>query len=224
MSDRSVMKARFILQFMIVSSCLLQLAPLPAWSAWLISGEFDAYSPRYDRVKGTVHDSPQQCSEPSDDSYNDNVVYFVYHLVAPAGGLLQADIGSGSSVDTMMALYCDPFDPEKPSANLVAMDDDGNGYPHAGLTSRSLTLAPGEPYHLVVSSYSDYGETGSFILSLGDNVEHIHNLQDVIVTLRVLGGLAPPISRLSRVSDILTDGKISLATGIIAMKEVNSGL
>jgi hypothetical protein len=54
--------------------------------------------------------------------------------VAPAGGILEADILPGITVDTMMAVYCDPFTPESPSTFLVSMDDEGNGYPNAKMT------------------------------------------------------------------------------------------
>ena len=102
----------------------------------------------------------------------------------------------------MLAIYCDAFNPEDPGANLLAMDDDGNGYPHASLSDRPISLVGGNTYYLVVANYSNYIPYGSYELEINDTAQHVHSLQDAIVALQVVGGLTPALSNLGHLSDI----------------------
>ncbi len=141
---------------------------------YAIEGFFDSSSPTHDRRKSTPFNSAPTCTTLSEDSYNDNVRYTQYRIVPNSNVLLQADITttSESPPDTLLALYCAPFDPENPADNLVAIDDDSNGFPNAGLTTRNIALNAGTNYYLVVISYSEtFNAAGSYNLMLGDDLK-----------------------------------------------------
>ena len=71
--------------------------------------------------------------------------------------------------DTVLTLYCDPFDPMAPALNVVAYDDDdGMGTLSALTASDDIRLVPGREYWVVVSTYGA-GMYGSFTVQLSDN-------------------------------------------------------
>ena len=83
------------------------------------------------------------------------------------------DLAGTTVSDTVMAVYCDPFDPANLMARLVAYDDDsGPGQLEAAfIAGDGVTLSPGPPggppriYYLVVSSFSP-GDFGTFRVNL----------------------------------------------------------
>lgn len=198
------------------------LSPLSAMGEYTIEGIFDSSSPTHDRIKSTPFSSGPDCTTPSEDSYNDNVRYAQYRIIPNSNILLQADITttSDSPPDTLLALYCAPFDPENPADNLVAMDDDGNGFPNAGLTNRNIPLNADTSYYLVVISYSEtFNASGSYNLVLSDDLKHIHSLGDAITVLQILTGDSPAPSALASLSDLTAGGQITLAQAIMVLKE-----
>ena len=209
---------------LIVCLCLLLVTPRLSQAQYVIYGEFDASSPTYDRTKSTDPLIQPECGIESEDSANDGVVYAQYKIVPSVSESIQAKILVNSTVDTMLAIYCNTFNPEDPGANLLAMDDDGNGYPHASLIDRTIPLVGGNTYYLVVANYSNYIPYGSYELEINDTAQHVHSLQDAIVALQVVGGLAPALSNLGHLSDISESGKITLGTAITVLREIMSGL
>ena len=137
-------------------------------------------------------------------------------------GTLIASIVSSAApvVDTVMALYCQPMNPNSPGSNLMAVDDDGGGYPFASLTARNIQLTGGQSYYLVISHYSNAAATGSFRLELGDNFEHIYTLRDVITTLKVMSGHATDKSTLTTLSDIPVYSRVSLDKAILILQKL----
>ena len=205
-------------QLCLILECL---APFPVLGSRQLDGYLDTSSPTWNRIKDTQPMGLASCNAASEDSYNDNVKYTQFHFVPQTNTVLQADIDPvGSSIDSMLALYCAPFNPADPSSNLVAMDDDGNGYPHAGLTSRHIPLQAGHDYYLVVTSYSTYKPEGTYRLLMGDDLTQIHNLQDAIVALQVVAGGDQAASHLNSLADIRENNKVTLATAIKVLQEV----
>jgi hypothetical protein len=72
--------------------------------------------------------------------------------------------------DTVITLYCDPFDPMDPLHNIVAYDDDGgDGLYSAFFDTDGATMTAGDPYWLVLSTFSA-GDTGDYDICLEGNV------------------------------------------------------
>ena len=87
-----------------------------------------------------------------------NVPYVVFHVFTsnPQGENLVCAINpSGTDViDTVISLYCLPFDPNQPEQNLVAYDDDGGmGLLSAFTQSDGVFLEPFQDYCLVLSIF-----------------------------------------------------------------------
>jgi hypothetical protein len=72
--------------------------------------------------------------------------------------------------DTVLYLYCDPFDPLNSTENCVTVDDDGGDglLSYIGLTT-NVTLTPGVDYWLVICGY---GATtvGQYTIQTSENV------------------------------------------------------
>jgi hypothetical protein len=126
-------------------------------------------SPTWNRIKDNGAVTGRNCDGTAPDSFNDGVPYKTYRLSAVRPVILEVEVTSEtpSRFDPFLALYCRPFDPKDPTANLVAADDDGAGYPNAGFSADDeIVLQPGVPYELVVTSYSTFSLFGEFRLIL----------------------------------------------------------
>jgi len=74
-----------------------------------------------------------------------------------------------ASFDTVIYIYCDPFDPMNPTVNGVFMDDDdGAGLLSAIQASDGVTLTPETDYWLIICSYSS--TMGTFSIQTSENV------------------------------------------------------
>ncbi len=123
------------------------------------SGTLDATSPTWDRIYGSAVDVA--CNASMADSSNNGLYYEEIPIQVTASENLECEITSFPG-DTVMALYCDPFDPLNPLANVVAYDDDGGVSPlSAFVAADNITLSPGATYYLIVSTFSP-GVTGDF--------------------------------------------------------------
>lgn len=130
-----------------------------------ISGSLDASSPTWDRVY-TFDPADPNCGLASTDSSSDGVYYAAYEIQVSAAENLEAEITSFTGGDTVMALYCDPFDPTQPATNMVAYDDDGGVTPlSAFFDADGIALTPGVSYWLVISTFSA-GVVGDFEVDL----------------------------------------------------------
>lgn len=124
-------------------------------------------------------------------SANTSVPYAVYEIhTTVAGDTLTATVDSGTQIDSFLALYSAPFNPLAPQANLLAADDDGNGYPHAKITKTGL--AANTSYYLVISSYATdinavYPAYGLFGITLGGSFTVMAKPQ-LSVTIGGIGG------------------------------------
>ncbi|MBI1318347.1 MAG: hypothetical protein GC168_05265 [Candidatus Hydrogenedens sp.] len=120
--------------------------------------EFDdtldiATSPIWKRVNASVNAISLNCNLAATTRQFD-VPFAAFTFVAPPTPKLLEVAVSGSISDTVLALYCDPFDPGQPTSNLVAFDDDsGAGQRSAFSASDGIRLKPNDTYHLVVSVF-----------------------------------------------------------------------
>jgi hypothetical protein len=133
-------------------------------------GTLSEDSPTWDRRKDSDATVDTDCTATALDSYNNDVAYEeygLYHIDSFFDVVLSPPAPEAELCDTVLALYCDDFDPQFPEDNLVAIDDDGAGYPHPRLT---LPFLPSGRYFLVVTSYSNFDPFCDFQLDIeGDN-------------------------------------------------------
>ena len=141
-----------------------------ATSFQVLAGALDGSSPTYDRIYGTT--VAGNCAAPVSDSMNDGMSFDLFCVEVIDGSAVEIIIDpalTGIS-DTVLTLYCDPFDPQAPAQNVVAFDDDdGVGTLSAIAASDDVRLVPGREYWVVVSTYGA-GMYGGFTVQLGDNV------------------------------------------------------
>ncbi|MBK7769455.1 MAG: hypothetical protein IPI48_02680 [bacterium] len=135
----------------------------------MLPGTFDASSPTYDRIYG--NDVDAACGAPMLDSANNGMAFDIFCIEvtdsAPVEIIVDPTLTTIS--DTVLTLYCDPFDPMAPALNVVAYDDDdGMGTLSALTASDDIRLVPGREYWVVVSTYGA-GMYGSFTVQLSDN-------------------------------------------------------
>ena len=128
------------------------------------TGNLDG-SQTFDRRYSVNYDGT--CNATSSDSSYDGVSYQVFDIHSPVTENLVAEVSNASFDDSVMFLYCDPFDPANPDQNLVAWDDDGGtGYLSAFTDADGYQIQANTTYHLVVCGYHDYDQ-GTFTLTLG---------------------------------------------------------
>ena len=135
-----------------------------------VVGVLDMFSPHYDRIES--NDVDPNCNAPSTDSAQDNMPFAAIPIHSPAGGNLLAEITEdGTNVpDTVMSVYCDPFDPADPMANLIAFDDNtGIGLLSQINSVKGAALAADTRYWIVVStSLGNDMHVGDFELCLAN--------------------------------------------------------
>lgn len=134
------------------------------------SGTLDGSSPIYDRIHGTTADPG--CDAPVLDSLNDGMAFDIQCLEVIDTDPIEIilDPAATDITDTVLTLYCDPFDPQAPSLHVVAFDDDDGMATLSALSaSDDIRLVPGLKYWLVVSTYGA-GMHGSYTVQLSDNV------------------------------------------------------
>lgn len=111
------------------------------------------------------------CAAPSSDSSNNNTEYATIPIYSPTGATLVAQVeGAGTGInDTVLFLYCNPFNAGTPEANLVAWDDDGGaGFLSAWDGSEGIVLAPNVQYFIVLTTFSEIdGGDGTYQLTVG---------------------------------------------------------
>lgn len=109
------------------------------------------------------------CNATSSDSSNDGTPYQVFEISSPVTEALEAEVVLGTLGDSVLFVYCDPFDPLTPEANLRAWDDDdGVGYGSAITPADGYMIEADTTYFLVVGGYGN-DDFGDFTLNLGGN-------------------------------------------------------
>lgn len=123
----------------------------------------------YDRVFSVIYNGT--CAATSSDSSQNGTAYQVFQFHSPSGQM--ADIWTsqtGTLTDSVIFVYCDPFNPLTPSQNLVAWDDDdGAGMMSAITPADGVQLQPNTTYNLVVTGFSPTS-TGTYTVDLGGDL------------------------------------------------------
>ncbi len=161
-------KRRFINTRLFFAILLLFMFSKTCFSGDLISGSFDSSSPAWDRIKDGGSSQSSDCDTVAFDSWNDDMLYQTFEVLSSVDEDFTATVvGSKTTVDTLLALYCKTFDPNQPDSNLIAINDDGAGYPHPKL--EGIALKANTVYTLVITKYSGLNPFGSFEIQLGGN-------------------------------------------------------
>jgi hypothetical protein len=135
------------------------------------SGELTTASPLWNRVY-LCNVSPA-CAASCSDSSQDGEYYQVIPLEVTATENLACAVTASSISDTTMFVYCDPFDPTTPLANVVAWDDDdGTGNWSAFTAADGVQLEPGRIYYMVLSTFSP-AITGTFTIDFTSATVHV---------------------------------------------------
>jgi len=137
-----------------------------------INGRLDGSSPKFDRRIADLPATPDlSCNGVAGDSASNGVPYAMFRLEVSATENLEAVVQAAGTTlaDSVLYLYCDPFDDQNPGANLIFSDDDDGGGPNGQLSafsvSDAIALTPGNQYWLVISTFSP-GESGDFQIDL----------------------------------------------------------
>lgn len=135
----------------------------------VIAGELTLASPTWHRWRPASYEelsldcmlnfASDYTTEPHYDQYCFNVMDSTpVEFVVDAAGF-----------DTVIYIYCDPFDAGNPTVNGVYMDDDdGVGLNSAIFAANGVTLTPGNDYWFVICSYSS--TVGTYSVTTSDNV------------------------------------------------------
>ncbi len=130
--------------------------------------------PTYDRI--FTSDVDPGCNATSTFSGSGVGVQYmsiaVHTTVASENMIAALNAGGTTISDTVLSLYCEPFDPANADLNLVAYDDDGgSGLLSAFDGSEGATVTSGNTYYLVVSLFSPGSiGGGAFQLDLGGDL------------------------------------------------------
>ena len=139
----------------------------------VISGALDADSPVYDRIfSGAVS---LECASEVSDSSQDGMFFDMFCIEVSSSDPIELIVDPAATLlhDTVMTIYCDPFDPAAPEMNVVSFDDDGGeGLLSAFTADDNITLTPGETYYLVLSNFGsgDDDDMGAYAINTSDNV------------------------------------------------------
>lgn len=136
-----------------------------------VSGTLSEISGTYDRIytHGMVD---AQCGAEAFDSVNDDMYFDVYCLQVDDDQPIELvlDAAGTDIIDTVLTLYCSPFDPLNPDQNVVAFDDDSGETTLSAITlADELALVEGQEYWLVISTYGA-NMTGDYLLQKSSNV------------------------------------------------------
>ena len=130
-------------------------------------GDLDG-SATFDRRFLVTYDGT--CAAPSSDSSNNGVAYQVFPFYSPGGQNADIEVVLGTLADSVLFIYCDPFDPSTPASNIVAWDDDdGVGFGSAITPADGVVLDPGVQYFAVVSGFNN-AQLGTFDINLGGDL------------------------------------------------------
>ena len=143
---------------------------LEAPSRLVIEGELTVDSPIFHRWRpASYEDLGLNCDLEMTSDYS-NEPYFELFCFNVSDSEPVEFLVDPADFDTVIYIYCDPFNPDDATLNGVFMDDDdGPGLLSAITVDDGVTLAPGADYWLLVCSYGA-NATGTFTVTTSDNV------------------------------------------------------
>lgn len=121
------------------------------------SAELSLASPRFNRVAADVFSVSPSCDLAAFDSGYDDTAYEVHPFYSATGGAFTAHLDPNGTTmqDSVLYLYCAPFDAEQPGKNLVAYNDDFQGTLLSGFgPNLEITLVPKYTYYLVIATFN----------------------------------------------------------------------
>ncbi len=139
----------------------------------VLSGTLDENSPTYNRIFGGS--VSLECASEVSDSSIDGMYFGLFCIEVSNSDPIELIVDPAATLlnDTVMTIYCDPFDPGAPDANIVSYDDDGGeGLLSAFVVADGITLTPGNMYYVVLSTFGagDDDDMGAFAINTSDNV------------------------------------------------------
>lgn len=155
-------------------------------------------APTFDRRFVVTYDG--SCAASSDDSSNDGVPYQVFPIVSPSGQAADIEVVLGTLGDSVLFIYCDPFQAGQPATNIRAWDDDGGaGLGSAIVPGNGVILEAGVRYLAVVTSFTAF-DTGTFDINLGGDLQFVspqseitsvpvNNIWALLVLVALIAGL-----------------------------------
>ncbi len=154
------------------------------------SGSLTLASGTYDRIytSGTVD---AQCGAEAFDSANDGMYYDVYCLQVDDTNPIELilDANGTNIIDTVLTIYCSPFDPMHPELNVVAFDDDSGESTLSAITAaQNVALIEGQEYWLVISSYGA-NMTGDYVIQKSGNVYDCGVVTNELATWGAIKGM-----------------------------------
>jgi hypothetical protein len=148
-----------IVSVLLVAQAAAGLTAPTAWAVDSVSGVLDGSSPTWDRRVPDDGFRNLGCGLITNDSSNDGMGYAVFEIqVSEPEDLAVSVVAGGTTIsDTILYLYCDPFDPLQPANNLIATADDilpGQDLLSAFTPARDIMLTPGQSYFLVLTGFT----------------------------------------------------------------------
>jgi hypothetical protein len=159
-----------IVSVLLVAQAAAGLTAPTAWAVDSVSGVLDGSSPTWDRRVPDDGFRNLGCGLITNDSSNDGMGYAVFEIqVSEPEDLAVSVVAGGTTIsDTILYLYCDPFDPLQPANNLIATADDilpGQDLLSAFTPARDIMLTPGQSYFLVLTGFTAE-DLGTFELEI----------------------------------------------------------
>jgi hypothetical protein len=136
-----------------------------------VAGSLTTSSGTYDRIY-TSGGVDAQCGAEAFDSANDGMYFDIYCLQVDDNNPIDLilDANGTNIADTVLTLYCSPFNPTQPQLNVVAFDDDSGESTLSAITAAQIVrLVEGQEYWLVISSYGA-NMTGDYVIQKSSNV------------------------------------------------------
>jgi len=159
---------RFINKNLFFVTLLFLLFGKICFAGDLITGSFDSSSPVWDRIKDSDSTQSADCDAIALDSWNNEMQYHSFDVISTVDENFTATVvGGETNVATVLALYCKQFNPDRPDNTLVAINDDGAGYPHPKI--EGIALKADTVYTIVITKYSGFKPDGEFQIQLGGN-------------------------------------------------------
>lgn len=142
---------------------------MDAPSRIVIDGELTEGSPTWHRWRPTSYSElGLNCDLVMTSDYTTEPYFDMYCFNVSDSEPVEFVVDS-AGFDTVIYLYCDPFDPMAPTENAIYMDDDdGEGLLSAITADNGVTLTPGNDYWFIICSYSS--TMGLFSVSTSENV------------------------------------------------------
>ena len=135
----------------------------------VIAGELTAASPTFHRWRpASYEDLGLNCDLVMTSDYSTEPHYDQYCFNVSTSDPVEFVV-TDADFDTVIYIYCDPFDALDATENAVFMDDDdGAGLLSAIVATDGVTLNPGDDYWFIICSYSS--TVGTYSVSTSDNV------------------------------------------------------